>query len=176
MQPLEPRRKWLAITVATLVLVPAFWAMLAGLVAVAVEGGDGGGEGGPRPVAALALGLALLPFVFVILAFMTEQPRPPTAVLRAMGLSLLVGVVVSAVAGDAVTGLVAGTGAGGIAAIRSDEPHSVRGRWVAVGVACLYTFVLVRVAAGLALLPAPIFPFTAVGIADHVAEWRRAKA
>jgi hypothetical protein len=34
----------------------------------------------------------------------------------------------------------------------------------------VYTFVLVRMAGGLALLPAPIFPFTAIGIADHLAE------
>jgi hypothetical protein len=37
-------------------------------------------------------------------------------------------------------------------------------------VAALYTFVLVRMAGGLALLPAPIFPFTSIGIADHLAE------
>mgnify|MGYP006159678539 CR=1 FL=1 len=32
MEPLSPRRKWRAITVATLVLVPAYWMLLAGIV------------------------------------------------------------------------------------------------------------------------------------------------
>jgi hypothetical protein len=31
LEPLSPQRKWRAITIATLVLVPAFWAMLIGL-------------------------------------------------------------------------------------------------------------------------------------------------
>ena len=42
-------------------------------------------------------------------------------------------------------------------------------------VASAYTAVLVWTIGGLALLPAPIFPFTALGIADHMAE-RRADA
>jgi hypothetical protein len=38
----------------------------------------------------------------------------------------------------------------------------------------VYVFVLVRMASALALLPAPIFPFTAIGVADHLSERRRA--
>jgi purine-cytosine permease-like protein len=166
--PLSPRRKWRAILVATLALVPAFWSMLLGLVAAASDDPDA-----PNPAAALAFGLALIPFVFVVLAFMSEHPRPAGAVLRAMGLSLLVGIPVSALAGDAVTGIVAGLGAGGVAALRMDVDHTVRARVLAVVVATAYTFVLVRVAGGLVLLPAPIFPFTAIGIADHLSERSR---
>jgi hypothetical protein len=166
--PLSPRRKWRAILVATLALVPAFWSMLLGIVAAASDDPDA-----PNPAAALAFGLALIPFVFVVLAFMSEHPRPAGAVLRAMGLSLLVGIPVSALAGDAVTGIVAGLGAGGVAALRMDVDHTVRARVLAVVVATAYTFVLVRVAGGLVLLPAPIFPFTAIGIADHLSERSR---
>ena len=64
-----------------------------------------------------------------------------------MGLSLLVGIPVSALAPDAVTGLVAGVGAGGIAALRADQPHGVEGaraRGVAVSA---YAFVMVRIGA-----------------------------
>ena len=42
-----------------------------------------------------------------------------------MGLCLLVGIPVSALAGDAVSGIVAGVGAGGIAALRADEYDGV---------------------------------------------------
>jgi hypothetical protein len=166
--PLSPRRKWRAILVATLALVPAFWSMLLGLVAAASDDPDA-----PNPAAALAFGLALIPFVFVVLAFMSEHPRPSGAVLRAMGLSLLVGIPVSALAPDPVTGIVAGLGAGGVVALRMDDDHTVRARVLAVVVATAYTFVLVRVAGGLVLLPAPIFPFTAIGIADHLSERSR---
>jgi hypothetical protein len=168
LSPLSPQRKWRAILVATLVLVPAFWSMLAGLVAAASDDPDA-----PNPAAALAFGLALIPFVFIVLAFMSEHPAAAGAVLRAMGLALLVGIPVSALAGDAVTGIVAGVGAGGVAALRRDHDETVRARALAVVFATVYTFVLVRVAGGLVLLPAPIFPFTGIGIADHLSERNR---
>jgi hypothetical protein len=174
-QPLSPRRKWQTITVATLLLVPTYWSLLAGLVAVAADD-DGSSSGAPNPAAALAFGLAVVPFVFVVLAFMSGHPRAPGAVLRAMGLSLLVGVTVSALAGDAVTGIVAGVGAGGVVALRMDGAHNWRARALAVAAASLYTFVLVRAVGPLVLLPAPVFPFTAIGFADHMSERRAEQA
>ncbi len=171
MQPLSPQRKWRAIAIATLVLVPAYWSILAGLI----SGASDASIDAPNPAAALALGLALIPFVFVALAFLSEHPRAPGAVLKAMGLSLLVGTVVSALAADGVTGIVAGVGAGGVVALRSDEPHNWRARAIAVIFATLYTFVLVRTLGTVALLPAPILPFTGIGVADHLSErrWER---
>jgi hypothetical protein len=175
MQPLSPQRKWRAIMVATLVLVPGFWALLAGLVGSAADD-SAGREAAPNVAIALAVGLAVVPFVFVALAFLSEHPRAPGAVLRAMGWALLVGIPVSALAGDAVTGIVAGVGAGGIQALRMDEPQNWRARAWAVVVASVYTLVLVRTAGALVLLPAPIFPLTAIGIADHLSERRAEQA
>jgi hypothetical protein len=175
MQPLPPAKKWRAILVATLVLVLAFWALLAGLVAGATNDGSSS-EAEPNAALGLAVGLTVIPFVFVALAFLSEHPRAPGAVVRAMGWSLLVGIPVSALAGDAVTGIVAGVGAGGIQALRMDEPENWRARAWAVVVAAAYTFVLARVAGGLVLLPAPIFPLTAIGIADHLSERRAEQA
>ena len=169
-EPLSPRRKWQAITLATLLLAPAFWSLLAGLVGAA---SDDPGEGVPNPAAAIALGLAVIPFAFVALAFVSQHPRAPRAVLRAMGMTLLVGIPVSALALDAVTGVVAGVGAGGICALRADEDHNWRARALAVAFASVYTFVLVRTVSALVLLPAPVFPFTGIGIADHLSERRR---
>jgi hypothetical protein len=72
-----------------------------------------------------------------------------------------------------VTGIVAGVGAGAIVALRMDGDHEWRTRAVAVAIAAGYTLVLVRLVGAVALLPAPIFPFTAIGVADHVSEHRR---
>jgi hypothetical protein len=167
-QPVSPERKWRTITITTLALVPAFWSILAGLVAVA----DDGNDGGPQAAAAIAFGLAVLPFVFVLGAFLSQHPRAASAAARAMGMSLLIGIPVSALAADAVTGLVAGVGAGGIVAFRRDDPETTKSRAVAVAIASVYTFVLVRTAGPIALLSAPVFPFTAIGMADLLAARR----
>jgi hypothetical protein len=168
--PLSPRRKWRAILLATLLLVPGYWAMLAGVVAVASD--DGGGVG--YPGAYIAFGLALVPFVFVVLAFLSEHPRAPGAVVKAMALALLVGIPVSAIAADAVTGFVAGVGAGGVAALRPESMQDWRPRVVAIVAATAWVFVTVRVVPEVAVLLAPVVPFTSIGVADHVAERRRA--
>lgn len=168
--PLSPRRKWRAILLATLLLVPGYWAMLAGVVAVASD--DGGGVGFPG--AYIAFGLALVPFVFVVLAFLSEHPRAPGAVVKAMGLALVVGIPVSAVAADAVTGFVAGVGAGGAVALRPEAMQGWRPRAVAVAVASVWAFLAVRTIPEVAVLLAPVVPFSAIGLADHLAERRRA--
>lgn len=110
--PLSPRRKWRAILLATLLWAPGYWGVVAGRVSLASDK--------PRqPFAGpyIAFRLALIPFVYLVLAIMSEHARAPGAVPRAMALTLLVGIPVSAVASDAVTGLVAGLGAGGIALV-----------------------------------------------------------
>jgi hypothetical protein len=168
MNPLSPKRKWQAITIATLLLVPGYWSLLAGLVGTAVDDT----ADAPDVGASIALGVAIIPFVFIVLAFMTEQPRAPRAVLRAMVMAVLIGLPATAIAGDPVTGIVAGVGAGGIVAIRSEPEFGWRARAGAVALAAIYTFVLVRAGSLLVLLPAPIFPLTAIGLADHYVEWR----
>jgi hypothetical protein len=166
--PLSPPRKWLAITVATVVLAFGFWAILYALVAI---------ERGERaetvnPAASLAVGLALIPFVFMVLAFGSGHPRAPAAVLKAMGLSLVVAILVLPLTFDAVTGIVAGVGAGGIVALRMDDAHHWRARAIAVVMAAAYTFALARLGGSIVLLAAPILPFTAIGVADHLSELR----
>lgn len=165
--PLSARKKWRAILLATLVLAPAFWAIIAGMVGAATDAAD-------APVAApfIAFGLAVIPFVFIALAFLSEHPRAPGAAVKGMIVSLLVGIPVSAIAQDAVTGLVAGLGAGGIFAMRMDLPHTVKARAIAVVAVTVYCFFLLRTVSGLALLMGPAFPFTSLGIADHLSERR----
>jgi hypothetical protein len=90
-----------------------------------------------------------------------------------MVLSLAVGIPVSAISIDAVTGFVAGIGAGGIAALRSDLDRSWRARALAVLLATAWAFVTIRVVPEVVLLLAPILPFTSIGVADHLLEIRR---
>lgn len=168
--PLSPQRKWRAITIATLVLMPATWSLLIGLVAVSSDDGEA-----PAAGPLIAFGLCLIPFVFIALAFLSEHPRPSSGVVRAMVLCLLVGVPVSAVAADAVTGIVAGIGAGGVVALRADLDHSWRARALAVVTASAYAFVFVRLAGELLLLIAPVLPFTSLGVVDHLSERRAAR-
>jgi hypothetical protein len=167
--PITDRQKWRAIILATVALVPVYWLLLAAMVSAADD--DEGGLA--NPAAAATAALCLLPFVFVLLAFLSEHPKAPGAALRAMGMSVLVGVGVSVLAADAVSGIVAGVGAGGMQALRPEPGQSWRPRAVAVAVASAYTFVLVRTAGAITLLPAPVFPFTALGVADHLAARRR---
>ena len=164
-EPLPPRRKWRAITLATLLLVPAYWALLAGVVSAA-------SDHGPAPAAGplIAFGLALVPFSFLVLAFLSEHPRAAGAVVKALGLALLVGIPVSALAGDAVTGMVAGLGAGGICALRTDQFDVTKARALAVLAVSVYVFIVVRAAGEVGILVAPALPFASLGVADHLVE------
>jgi len=167
-EPLSPRRKWRAITLATLLLVPGYWSLVTGLVA---EGSDK--DSAPFAAPYIAFGLVLLPFVFLALAFLSEHPRAAGATARALVLTILVGAPVSAFAGDAVTGFVAGVGAGGIMAMRADVAHSWKARAIAVLAVSAYVFILLRSVPVIALLLAPVLPFTCIGVADHLSERRR---
>jgi hypothetical protein len=166
-EPLAPRKKWWAILVATLLFVPAYWSLLVGAVAFASDD-----AGAPIAPAYVAFGLALVPFVFVVLAFASQHPRAPGAVVKALALALIVGVPVSALAGDAVTGVVAGMAAGGAAALRADLDHDLRYRLVAIVVITVATYVMLRFAPGLILLVGPVLPCTSLGVADHLSERR----
>jgi len=167
--PLSPQRKWRAITLSTLLFAPAYWAIVAALVSLGTDGGREAPNAGPL----IAFGLCLLPFVFVVLAFLSEHFNAPGAIVKAMGLAVLVGIAVSALAADAVTGLVAAMGAGGVVALRADADHGWKARAIAVALAAVYEYVLLRTASDVALLMGPILPFTGIGVADHLSERRR---
>jgi hypothetical protein len=167
-EPLSPRRKWRAITIATLLLVPGYWSLVTGLVA---EGSHE--ESAPFAAPYIAFGLVLLPFVFLALAFLSEHPRASGATAKALLLTILVGAPISGLAGDAVTGFVAGVGAGGIVAIRADVAHNWKARAIAVLAVSACVFILLRSTTVIALLLAPVLPFTSIGVADHLSERRR---
>ena len=63
-----------------------------------------------------------------------------------------------------------GVGAGGIVALRPEPSRNFRAHAIAVLLAGLAKFVLVKLVGSAALLPAPILPLTAIGVADHLSE------
>jgi hypothetical protein len=155
------RRKWFAIAMATVATLISYSFILFAFVA-------GSTEGGPNPGPPLALGLSLVPFVFLTAAFLTRHPRAGGAVLKAMGLWAVIGIPLAAM--DIVTGLVAGFGAGAVVAVRSEEEHTRKSRIIAVTAATLYTLILVQFAPETALVGGSVLPFVGVGIADSVME------
>jgi hypothetical protein len=96
-------------------------------------------------------------------------------VLRAMAFSLLVGIPIGAASPDAVTPLVAGLAAGGLAALRHDPLQSWKPRVIAAFAATVFVFLLLIVS-DLALVVAPALPFTSIGVADELAERRERPA
>jgi hypothetical protein len=60
-----------------------------------------------------------------------------------------------------------------VAALRADADHNWKARALAVLAATVYVFVLLRTAGEIALLTAPVLPFTGIGVVDHLSERRR---
>jgi hypothetical protein len=162
---ITPRRKWTTIGVATLLMTVSYTAILVAFIALEVDDG-------PAPGPLLAFGLGLVPFVFLVLAFMSGHRRAPGAVLRAMGMSVIVAGPISALMADAVSGLVAGFGVGGAIALRRDEPQTFKARLIAVGSTTVYVAVLVNLTVEGGLFAGAVLPFVAIGIADWVMERR----
>lgn len=131
---------------------------------------DGTEEGTVR-MASLAVGLSIVPFVFIILAFGTRHPRAPGAVLRALG----VWVLVSVAAGwfSFALGLALAFGLGGMLAVRSDELGAQRIRALWLGAAIVYVVILAALlSTAVGLFAAGTVPLLAIGLADHYTEMR----
>lgn len=125
-------------------------------------------EAAGSPVASLAVGLALVPVVFLLLAFMSRHPRAPTGVLYTMMFSLMIGVPLAAF--DVVAALTLGFGAGGVVALARLEDDSWVARSIAVVLAAVYVIILLRYQVAAALLGSAVLPLVAVGSADEITE------
>lgn len=121
--------------------------------------------------AAFGVGLIIVPFVFLVLAFGSRHPRAPGAVLRSLGVWVLVGVVISA--RSIVLGLVVGFGLAGMLSLRTDHPGAQRARLWALLFAVLYVVMLIVVAPGIGLFAAGTVPLIALGFADQYLDAKR---
>ena len=164
---LSQRRRWLAITLATVAMQFSFWPLLASVAARSTDSPETSGG-------LLALGLALVPFVFVVAALGTKHPSTPMAVLKAMGLFIVIGLPVMLL--DVLTGTVAGFAAGAVVSLRRDEIYSLKWRWIAVGASTAYVFLLRLVVPSFAIMSGAALPFAIHGIVDQTIEAREAES
>jgi hypothetical protein len=121
----------------------------------------------------LGIGLGLVPGVFFVSAFVSQNRAVFRSTLKATGLW---GIIVLVLFFDLPTGLVAGFGAGGIVAFRLGENNSYRARALAIGICVAYTFVLLRLAPQIGLFAGAPLPFLAIGLADMYTERAAATA
>lgn len=168
-RPVSARRKWAAISVATVIMAISVFFMLYG----AVEGAVLYETSAPGPP--FAFGLALVPFAFVALAFISGHPAAGGAVVVALLLAVPIALPLAAISRDVVTGVAAGYGAGGVVALRREYYQSRRARIVAVVLTTVYVFITLRVDAATGVTAACLLPFVALGIADLAGDWRRAQ-
>jgi hypothetical protein len=165
-RPLTARTRWLAITAATVVGQFVYWPVVIGTAALAEDGGATAGL--------IALGLALAPFAFAVLAFGSRHDRAPGATLAAMGLFLVIALPLGVVLGP-VYGAAIGLAAGGVVTLRRPEAiATVRPRWLAVLALAIYLYALFRLAPGLGLFSAAVLPFALHGLVDQAVEGRHA--
>lgn len=169
-EPISPRRKWAAIAAATFVMLLSYWAIVFSFVAGAAD--EENVEGGFGP---FAFGLAMAPFAFMVLSFGSKNRSAATAVLKAMGLLVVVGAGM-VVLTNLVTGLVLAFGAGGMVCLRAEEEHSTRIRLGFLAAAALYVFVLLAIVPAAGVLTGGVTPFLILGIADGYAERKAEKA
>ena len=164
-EPVDLRRRWLAISLATVVLQFAYWPVVGSL---------GTTTDGERVIAwpLLAIGMAIVPFALMALAFLSRPPNPAKDTLAALGLFLLVGPTLIVLL-DPMVGMVVGLAAGGVAALQRDpDVHSIRWRWIAVAAVLVYVVVLLLLVPGFALVSGAVLPFTVHGLVDQAAETR----
>lgn len=133
------------------------------------------GEAGPAlEPGLLGLAVALAPFAFVVVGFVSRNPRAPKLVLVAMGLLLVLGLAVGLLA--PVLGASAGFGVG-IAVVlnRPGLPDVMRNRIVAVVLTLVYIFMLLVFITPAGVLTGALLPPLAVGFADEFTAWAAAR-
>lgn len=116
----------------------------------------------------LGVGLGLVPAVFAVAAWVSQHPHALGASLIAWGLWVLLAIPIGYF--NLPLGLVAGFGAGGVAAFRLGRHHDRKSRVVAVALTLVYTLALQRLFPSVALFAAAPLPFLAVALADTYRE------
>lgn len=122
----------------------------------------------------VAIALALAPFVFVVIGFVSRNPTAAKHTLRAMGLLLALGLAVGLIA--PVLGAAAGFGVGTALVLnRPEADNVVRNRMIGVAMAVSYTLLLLVIAPAAGILTGALLPPIMVGFADEYTAWRAAR-
>jgi len=161
------RRNWIAIIAATPLMMFSYFTYGASFV-------DGEGDRTSIQLELAAIGLAIAPFVFIVLGFVSRNPYAPKRVLQSMGLLLLVGLSIGLL--DPLLGATTGFGLGGALVLnRPDVTRLMFWRLGAVGFTSIYTMILLVVALPAGVFTGAILPLMMIGFADEYAAWSAAR-
>jgi hypothetical protein len=161
------RRNWIAIVCATPLMMFSYFSYGAAFI-------DAEGDRSGFQLELAAIGLAIAPFVFITLGFVSRNPLAPKRVLQAMGLLLLVGLSVGLL--DPLLGAASGYCLGGALVLnRPDIPRLMSWRLGTVAFTSLYMLVLLVVAAPAAIFTGAMLPLMMIGFADEYAAWSAAR-
>jgi hypothetical protein len=162
------RRNWLAIAIGTVVMMFSYFPYAAAFVRAE-------GEELHVDVGLVAIGLAMAPFVFVALAFISRGPRAPKRVLQSMALLILIGLAVGML--SPVLGAAAGFSVGALICLETPPgPNVYRWRWGAVAFTFVYTLALLVAITPAGVIAGGLLPLLMVGIADEFVMWLNARS
>lgn len=160
-------RNWLALALGTVVIVFSYFTYAAAFI-------SNGDDAPAIDPALIAISLALAPFVFVVVGFVSRNPKAPRMVLISMGLLIALGLSVGLI--SPALGAAAGFGVGVAICLRlPDIPDQLRRRLIAVSMAVVYTMFLLFFLAPAGLITGGLLPGLAVGFADEYGAWRTAR-
>jgi hypothetical protein len=152
------KRSWLAIGLSTIVLMVSYSSLLVAIVATRSDTPEASGP-------TFALGFALVPVVFVAVAFLSGRRNAPTSVLKAMGVWLLVALPLGLF--NPVFGLCVGYGMGGVLTLKENDTDRWQTRTIAVLLVATYSLAMLWVIPAVGLLSGGISPLASLGLADY---------
>lgn len=114
--------------------------------------------------ALVGIALGLVPGVFAVAAWVSQNPHSMASTLAASGLWF--GFVLAIGFFSVPLALIAGFGAGGVVAFRSGPEHSKRSRSIAVALLVVYTAALLTFSTELGLFAGAPLAFVAIALAD----------
>lgn len=173
-------RKWAAVGVATLVLAGSFWLVIYAfdlwLGEVTVEEIEAGAEVPLTRAVGLVLiaAYAVMGAGFLALALLSRRPHPWRSASVAWLLGGALWILLPFVTGEPYTPMVAGFGAGGLAALRAEPEHTLGRRAVAALLVAIYVYLLVRITLLPGVIVAPLLPLPVLAWADAVGDRRAA--
>lgn len=122
----------------------------------------------------VAISLALAPLVFVVVGFISRNPRTPMQVLKSMGWLLGLGLGIGLV--SPVLGAASGFGVGIAVTLNMPEiDNQLRRRLIAVGFAIVYMLAMLLVLTPAGVFAGAILPGLMVGFADEYGAWRESR-
>jgi hypothetical protein len=161
------RANWIAIAVSTLLMMFSYLIYGAAFI-------DDEGEQAGIDLRFAFIGLAIAPFVFIALGFLSRNPLAPKRVLQAMGLLLLVGLAIGFL--DPLLGASIGFCVGGALVLNRPAIERVTyWRSAAVVFTAAYVLVLLIVLPPAGVFTGGLLPLMMIGFADEYAAWSAAR-